>query len=307
MAEEEKGKRILYGNLAILTATIFWGVNYPFIKALVPELMTANGLSAIRLIGACALFWLASLFLKREKIDREDMIRIFFAGFICLFLNIFLFVGALKYGSAIDVSIISTLPPAFVILIEVVFKHKRPNWLVYDGVAVSFAGAALIILSGHHGQSRQGADAMLGGGLAALASFAFACYLVILAKPTHKYNSVSLLRWVFLFASLPSLFFLGGARDMGIWHCSKALPWLELFFILLGPTFLSFFLTQPAERDIGSVMVSIYQYITPVVAAAASIIMGVDKLRAMQVIAMLIIVAGMLLSNYGQKKKAAEK
>ncbi len=303
MNEEKKksDEKLLAGNFYILTATIFWGINYPFIKALVPDWMTSNGLSVIRLVGACALFWVVSFFFKREKIDRDDMIRIFFAGFLCLFLNIFLFVAALKYGSSIDISIISTLPPAFVILIEVIFQHKRPSWLVYAGILVSFAGAALVIITGSHGSSGHAGDPLLGDLLAVLASLCFSVYLVILIKPTKKYNSLSMLKWVFLFAAIPSLFFTGGMQDMEIWHCSKPMPWFELSFILLGPTFLSFFLTQPAERDIGSVMVSLYQYLTPVVAAICSVVMGVDKLRLMQVIAMLVIIGGMLLSNYGQK------
>lgn len=305
--KKRSGEKILVGNLSILVATIFWGINYPFIKALVPDLMTATGLSAVRLIGACILFWLVSLFLKSEKIEKDAMIRFFFAGFICLFLNIFLFVGALRYGSAIDISIISTLPPAFVILIEVIFLHKRPSWLVYAGIVVSFAGAALIIISGGHSSNAHASNPLLGDVLAILASLAFSFYLVIMQKPTEKYNPISMLRWVFLYASIPALFFLGGIQDMGIWHCDRVMPWFELSFILIGPTFLSFFLTEPAEKDIGSVMVSLYQYLTPVVAAIGSIVMGMEKLRFMQVIAMVIIIAGMLLSNYGQKKDAEKK
>ena len=52
------------GNLCILAATIFWGVNVSFTKALIPDWMTAEGIIVVRLVGGCVLMWLASLFLK---------------------------------------------------------------------------------------------------------------------------------------------------------------------------------------------------------------------------------------------------
>lgn len=299
---ESRDSKFARGNLYILTATIFWGVNYAFTKALIPEWMTANGVSAVRLIGGCALFWLTSLFFRREKIDRDDMIRLFLGGFAGLFSCIFLFVASLKYGSAIDISIIQTLPPVWVIVIQVIFMHRRPSWMVYAGVIISFIGAAMVIVTGSHGASSGGSDLLLGDLLSLISSFCFAFYLVIISKPTDKYNPIVVLRWVFLYAAIPALFLLPGMGSEAIWSCREAAPWLEIGFILLCPTFLSYLLTEPAERDIGSVMVSLYQYLTPVIAAVSAVLMGVDKLRWGQAIAMLIIIAGMLVTNKGEKK-----
>lgn len=295
--------RIVRGNLFILTATVFWGVNYAFTKALIPQWMTANGVSAVRLIGGCVLFWLVSFFVKQEKIARDDMIRLFLGGFLGLFSCIFLFVSSLKYGSAIDISIIQTLPPVWVIVIQVIFLHRRPSWMVYAGIIISFIGAALVIVSGSSGSSGQGSDMLLGDLLSLISAACFAFYLVIINKPTDKYNPVIIMRWVFLYAALPALFLVPGMQDMAIIHCDSIAPWLEIAFILLCPTFLAYLLTEPAERDIGSVMVSLYQYLTPVIAAISAVLMGVDKLRGMQIVAMLIIIGGMVVTNIGQKKK----
>lgn len=300
-------ERIILGNAFITAATIFWGINYAFIKALIPDWMTASGISAVRLIGGCILFWMISFFYKQERIERDDMLRLFLGGCLGLFSNIFLFVSALKYGSAIDISIIQTLPPVWVIVIQVLFMHRRPSWLVYAGIIISFIGAALVIITGSSSSATGGSDALLGDVLSLFSSACFAFYLIIINKPTDKYNPVILLRWVFLYAALPALFLVPGMRDMPILHSASIVPWLEIGFILLFPTFFSYLLTEPAERDIGSVMVSLYQYLTPVVAAISAVLMGVDKLRGMQVVAMLIIVGGMLVTNFGQKKDAKRK
>lgn len=306
MGENKSRKRplekLVLGNTYILIATVFWGVNYAFTKALIPAWMSATGVTAVRLVGGCILFWLASFFVKNEQLAKDDMIRAFFGGFVGLFCCIYCFVLALKYGSPIDISIICTLPPAWVIVIETLFLHRHPRWTEYAGIIISFIGAALVIITGSHG-SCVASNFLLGDLFAVGCSVGFALYLVILSKPTDKYNPVILLRWVFLYAAIPMLFILliPGMQEMPILHTSRLVPWLEISFILFGPTFMAYLLTQPAVRDIGSVLVSLYQYLTPVVATICAILMGVDKLRWMQVVAMLIIVAGMLLTNFGHR------
>lgn len=290
----------LIGNSCILLSTIFWGVNYPFTQALIPDWMSAQAVAAARFIGGCALFWLTSMFIKCQKLDRQSMIRAASGGGIGLFGCIYLFIVALKYGSAIDISIIMTMPPIFVILLEVVFAGRRPSWLEYLGVLLSFAGAAMVILE-RGGAESAAADFLLGDCLAVAASFCFALYLFILAKPTAVYGPVSLLRWVFLFSSVPALFLLPGLLEAPLLHHAALVPWLEIGFIVLCPTFLAYLLTQPAERDIGAVLVALYQYLTPVVVAITAMLMGVDRPRWAQAIAMLIIVAGMLMTNFGKK------
>lgn len=294
--------KILYGNACILTATIFWGVNYPFTKALIPDFMSSQGVAAFRVLGGCLLFWLSSFFIKGDKIEKQDFVKIIIGGALGLFGCIYLFVIALDYGSAIDIAIIMTLQPAFVMLIEVLFLHRRPDITEYAGLAISFVGAPLVIITGRTGTSHAN-NLLLGDFFAVCAGICFAIYLVILQKPTQRYKPISLLRWVFLFAALPALFLVPDLPGMAIWKADKLVPWLEIAFIVLCPTFFAYLLVQPASKAIGSVLVALYQYLTPVVAALAAVLMGVDHLRWAQVVAMLVIIAGMLLTNFGKKRQ----
>ena len=190
----------LIGNACILLATIFWGVNVSVTKALIPDWMTANGIAAVRLIGGAVLLWLTSLFVRCDRIKRGDWPRLVLGGVVGLFLFIFLFVTSLRYGNPIDISIIMTLPPVFVILIGVIFQHRRPSMLEYVGVAVSFAGAVTVILAGQGGKN--GSDNLLGDILAVASTLCYAFYLVILERPSATYRPVTMLRWVFLFAAI---------------------------------------------------------------------------------------------------------
>lgn len=297
--------RFIAGNACILAAAIFWGVNISFTKALIPEWMTSEGISAVRLIGGCALFWLASAFVRNSRIDRSDWKFIALGGTVGLFLFIYLFVMSLRYANPIDVSIIMTLPPMFVILINAIFRHTRPGTVELLGVGVSFVGAVIVILAGGGGSA--GSDNLLGDLLAVASSVCYALYLVFLEGPTHRYRPVTLLRWVFLFAAVPAVILTIGFDHMPILHTTRAAPWLEIGFILLCPTFLAYFLVQPAMRAIGSELVSLYQYLVPVFATVSAVLMGLDRLKIIQIVAMIIIIGGMALTNVGKRRHTRAK
>lgn len=301
-----KARKFMEGNACILLASIFWGANVAVTKALIPEWMSAYGITCVRLIGGCALFWLASLFVKCKPVEKGDWLPIVLGGTIGLFSFIFLFVTSLRFGSAIDISIIMTLPPMFVILIDVAFKHARPKPLEYIGVVVSFIGAAIVILTGS-GSSGGGSDYLLGDLLAIFSTICYAFYLTILEKPTPHYAPVNLLRWVFLFAAIPALFIVPGMQSEGILQKFEFTPWLEILFILFFPTFAAYFLVQPAIKFIGSELVSLYQYTLPIFAALTALAMGLEQIVFAQVLAMLVIIAGMVMTNIGKKKRKTEE
>lgn len=295
-------KDLFLGSGAILIATIFWGVNIPVVKALVPDWMSANSITVCRLLGGAILFWIASIFIKNEKIDKSDWWRLIVGGAIGLFCFIFLLNASMNYANPIDVSIIMTLPPAFVILIGVIFQGRRPSVVEYIGVAVAFAGAVVVILAG--GSGNKGSDNLLGDLIALASTICYSVYLVITEKPSHKYRPVSMLRWTFLFASLPALFLLGSFNHLGILHAANAIPWVEIGFIVLGPSFLAYFFLSGALKRIGSELVSLYQYLLPVFATIAAVLMGLDKLHWIQILAMVIIVCGMAMTNIGKRRRA---
>lgn len=294
--------RLLKGNLLILIATIFFGVNVPIVKVLVPEWMNAMDVSAVRMFGGCVLMWLVSLFMKNDTIQKRHWRNIILGGSVGLFFFIFLFNLSIRFSNPIDVSIIMTMPPAFVVLINMLFKGNRPSRLETFGLILSFVGA-FIVITMQHGGGERGTFVILGDLLALASSVCYAYYLVVLEEPMKIYKPVSLLRWVYLVASVPTLFLLPGLLHAHLWHTSDPEPWLMIAFVLICPTFLSYFLMAPAMKLLSSELVSIYQYLVPVFAAIASVILGVGSLHPVQIIAMLVIIGGMAMSNVGKFRR----
>ena len=307
----DKDGSMLVGHLCMLFAAIFWGLNVSVTKALYDPFpwMTPHSIVIVRLVGGTILFWIASAFVKCESIEREDWLKVVLGGVVGLFGFIFLFIQSLEFGSAIDISIIMTLPPIFVILIGVIFLKRRPGWMEYVGVAVSFIGAAIVILGGAgHNHSEHSAHPVLGDFLAIASTICYAFYLTILEGPTKKYKPVALLRWVFLFSAIPALFLLKDFDRLPIFiDHAPALPWIYIAFILVGPTFIAYFLVQPAEKRIGSELVSIYQYLLPVLATISAIFMIHEKLHWIQVLAMVVIVIGMLFTTFGKRRRVKKE
>ena len=225
---------MIKGNLFVLIATIFFGVNIPVVKILIPEWMSSVDVTIFRLGGGCILMWIASIFIKTDRIQRHDYLRIFLGGAVGLFLFMYLFNLSLRYADPIDVSIIMTFPPIFVILIGIIFQHKRTSWLEICGIAVGFIGAFLVIITQHSGE--KGSDNMLGDCLALASTLCYAFYLVILEGPMHRYRPVSMLRWVFLMSCLPMLMLLPSLPKAEIFHTTDWQPWGGgWFFVLRAP------------------------------------------------------------------------
>lgn len=300
--------RFLTGNACILLATLFFGINIPVVKALVPEWLSAMDMTVWRLAGGCLLMWLASLFVHTTPIERCDRLKVVLGGALGIFSFIFLFNLSLRYGDPIDISIIMTLPPVFVYLYSMLFRKARGGVLEYAGLALGLAGAVLVIAMQREGSSSVATNRFLGDSLAVASALCYSFYLIIIEGPSRKYSPVSMLRWVFLFAFVPALFLVPSFVHAPLFHdiSGAGSAWWMMAFVVVCPTFLSYLLLSPAARMIGSDMVSIYQYLVPVVATVGSVMMHLATLHTVQVCAMAAIIAGMVMTELGKRRRTKQ-
>lgn len=292
---------MLCGNAFILIAIILFAMNIPVVKILIPQWMDAEDVTLVRLVGGGAFFWIVSLFVKKDPIDRKDFLKIFLGGGFTVFCFIYLLNVALKYGNPIDVSIIMTLPPVYIIIYQMIFKHRRPSWLEIAGIMIAFAGAVIVIANGH--QTKHAPNPLLGDMIAVVCGVAYMAYLLILEKPTHKYRPVPMLKWVFLGACIPCLAICHGVPDAPILHTQAGfMPWFWVVFLMLGPSFLAYLLVNPAVKMIGSELVSIYQYFMPVVTTIVAVMLGEAKFQWIEGVAIAVIIGGMLMTDIGNRR-----
>ncbi|MGC2496203.1 MAG: DMT family transporter [Acidobacteriaceae bacterium] len=143
---------------------------------------------------------------------------IFFAGDIGLF-NI-----AVNHTSAADATFLGNNAPVFVGLITWAVTRRRPALRFWSALAIAFAGAALIVAVDHH----RLASASAADGLAVIASFCFALFLIVTERVRGACDSAIL---VALSASASATTLLVLAL---IGHVSLAIPGWPEFAALLG-------------------------------------------------------------------------
>lgn len=289
------------GHFAMFLATLFFGLNIPAIKVLMPNWISAIDATFFRLGGATILFWIVSAFIKNDKIDKKDYLIIFLGGMIGLFSFIYFLNLGIYYSSPVDISIILTMPPILVIIFSAIIYKTKITKIKALGIIISLVGAFMIILIGHH----TGAVRSLKGNIYGIISAAcYASYILIIKGPSEKYKAVSLLRWVFLSSLIIALPF-------GIYHSIHSnlilepqwKPILILLFVILFPTFISYLLIPIAIKKIGHEIVAMYQYLIPVVATAAAIALKLDKLHWIQPISAIIILIGVYITSRAINKK----
>lgn len=290
---------MLTGNLLALSASICWGFNEPANKLLIPGWITAGGVALARIFGATLIIWLISLFIKQDKIQRSDW-KYLAWGAVMMLGFVYIFSLAFNTASPIDIAIILTFQPLLVVLINAIFKHQKVSILEIVGMLIALGGALLVILAG----GSIGDGRMTGNIFAAVCAVSYAVYLVVIEGPSHRYGTVSMMKWIFLFTSilaLPLIFTLG--TDMKIITDFDWKPVAILLFIIMFPTVYCYIVTPPSIKMVGSEIFSFYQYLVPVIAAVVSILIKIDEFHWYQPVSFVIIVGGILLANYAMKKK----
>lgn len=291
-------KALLGGNLLALTTAICWGFNEPANKIIIPEWLPAPGVALSRLFGAAVIVWIISLFIKTEKIQKSDW-KILWLSALMMLGFVYVFSLAFNTASPIDIAIILTFQPMLVVLIHAVFKHEKVGKLEWIGMGVAFAGAILAILGGGKIESGR----MIGNIFAMVAAVSYACYLVLIEGPSHRYGTVNLMRWIFLFSAilaLPLIFTL--PRHMELLEHPEWWPVGALLFIILFPTVYCYIVTPVAIRMVGSEILSFYQYLVPVIAAVVSLLLRLDTFHWYQPVSFVVIVVGVMLANYAKIK-----
>lgn len=288
---------ILTGNLLALSASLCWGFNEPANKSLIPDWVSAPGVALTRLLGATIIIWIISVFTKNEKIDRSDQKLLWFSA-LCMLGFVYVFSLAFITASPIDIAIILTFQPMLVVAIHAIFKHEKISKLEMLGMSIALGGALLVILAG--GKVEKGR--FIGDVWAMVCAVSYAAYLVIIEGPSKKYQTVNLMRWIFLYSAILSLPFIFTVGHVRLLESPHLIPILTLAFIVLFPTIYCYLVTPPAIRMIGSELFSVYQYLVPIVATFVSLWLKLDSFHWYQPVSFVIIVAGVILANYAKAK-----
>ena len=291
-----------HGHIALFCSNTMWGILSPVSKMLLAGgAISATVLADIRLVFGTLLFWFVSLFVKTQKIDRKDYVRLFAAAFFSASLNQMLFVNGVALTSPVDACICtSTLPIWTMLMAAAVLKEPMTGRKV-GGVSIGLAGTLILVLSGTGRTGCTGSD-ILGNILCLGSQISYGIYLVFFQDIIRKYTPLTLMKWKYLFGALMLLpFSSGGLLDTDIAVLS-AEDWYSLAYILFCGTFLSYLMVPVGQKTLRPTVVAMYNYLQPVCAAVFAMISGTESLTFTKIVSILLIFTGVTLVS---KSRAA--
>ena len=270
---------------------LLYGFNYTLAKTVMNEnYIKPFGFVLLRVIGATALFWLMSLFLPKEKIDRKDFKTIFFAAVFGVFVNMLLFLKGLEFTSPIHASTIMTITPIVILVLSVFILKERITQLKILGIAIGFIGALALTL---YGKSARIADNIpLGNLMIFLNAVSYSIYVILVKKLTEKYHPFTFIKWLFLFGLILVTPF--GFNELSDVKWISFTPYItfSVVFVVIGATFLTYLFNPWAISKLKASTVGIFIYLQPVIAGLFAIASGADFIDAIKISAMLLIFLG---------------
>lgn len=287
--------KAIRGHLACFIAYAIFGINIVVCKDLTSSsLISPVGLYSIRAICAAAIFWLISLFTPKEKVEKQDFIKLLAASVTGFLVPQLSFLMASPITTPMGCSIITATQPIYTMFIAA-WALKEPITLKKaGGVALSFAGILFLIFSSMGG-SMGGETHPLGIVLMIINSIVFALYLGLFKPLISKYSVVTYLKWIFLFATVMTLP-TSAPEILSIdFGAIPAQFLLELAYLIFCATVLSYFLIPIGQRNIRPTLVSMYSYFQPLIATGLSIILGIEALGWEKIASAVMVFAGVIL------------
>lgn len=290
-----------FALFALLMVQILYGLNYTFAKTVMNEnFVKPFALTVLRVGGAAILFWLVSVFLPKEKIERKDYFKFFIAALFGVGINMLFFLKGVELTTPIHASAIMTITPVIILILSSFVLKEKVTILKIIGVALAFSGALALTL---FGDSERSADnILLGNTFILLNALSYSVYVILIKQLTAKYHPFTFIKWLFLFGFFMVLPFGYNELQEIQWQSFTPYVSFSVLFVVVGATFGTYLLNPMALNKLKASTVGVFIYLQPVIAGLFALIMGVDSIDTLKVVAMILIFSGVYLVTLKSKK-----
>ena len=182
-------------------------------------------------------------------------------------------------------------------------KEKITGIKVF-GIMLGATGALMIIISAGVGDFRL--NTLLGNFMIFTGAASWSLYLVLVKPLMEKYNSLTLIKWTFLFGFIiifPFSFRVTASSSFA------EIPfdiWMSILFVVFITSGFAFCLVNYSLKTVSPNVNGIYIYLQPLVASIVAIIFRNDKFTAIELIAAVLIMAGVYFVTRQPKLKTLQ-
>lgn len=289
------------GHLAMFGANVMWGLMSPVTKMVFAAGVVAPMIMVdFRVAGAALLFWVTSLFLPREHVPLKDIFRLFGAGMLGVLFNQGCFILGVSLTSPGEASLVTTTMPMWVMLLAWLILREPITLKKAGGIVLGAAGAIILIASNR--ASAPGANPALGDVIVLCAQLCYALYLTLYRNFIRKYSLVTLMKWMFLSATvvaLPGSIHWLAATD---WPAISDMEWSGIAYVVICGTFLAYICIMIGQKRLRPTLVGMYNYVQPIVATITGICLGLDRFTPIKGVAIVLIFSGVWLVTISKAK-----
>ncbi len=282
--------------LAALGATTIYGFTHTIAKGVMPDFVQPYGLVMLRVIGASILFWLASFFGPKEKIEKKDYRRILICAIFGMGINMLVFLKGLALSTPINSAVIITITPIFVLILSAILIKEKIIPRKITGIVIGLAGALGLILFGN--EIRQDAPNIpLGNFYILLNAIFYGTYLIIAKTLIEKYHPFTFMKWLFSLGVLICLPF-GYQELIAIdWPNLPFEALWKIAFVILGTTFCTYLFNIFALTQLKASTVSAFIYVQPLIGILFAVATGQDSLTTVKIFAACLVLLGVYLAS----------
>ena len=291
-----------FAIFALLMVQLLYGLNYTLAKIVMNEnYVKPFALTVLRVGGAAILFWIISLWLPKEKIERKDYFKFFIAAVFGVAINMLFYIKGVELTTPIHASAIITINPVLILLLSALILKEKVTGIKIVGLVLALCGALSLTLFGE--SDRSGDNVLLGNTFIFINSIFYSVYIILIKQLTAKYHPFTFIKWLFLFGFFMVLPF--GYNELGTiqWEAFTPYVYFLILFVVVGATFGTYLLNPIALNKLKASTVGIFIYLQPVIAGLFAILMGADRIDGLKVVAMLLIFTGVYLVS--QKSKTS--
>ena len=290
----------LRGHIALFAAQLIYALNYSIAKDLMPTFIGPLALVFLRVIGAGILFWILSIFVKTQKVELADLKKLMWLALFGIVINQVFFIYGLSLTQPINSAIIMISNPIIVFGFTLIILKERITVLKFSGLTMAIAGALILLM--FKGNFEMGSDTRKGDLMTLINSISWAMFVVMVKPIMVKYETVTVMRWLFLFGSVYML-------PIGLYDTLHT-DWLAFTgqavfatcFVVVVTTFLAYLLNIYGLRSLSPSVVSMYIYLQPFLASLFAILLGKDNLTSTKIFSGILIILGLYLVSFKPKK-----
>lgn len=301
-----RGAAPLQAHAAMFLACLFWGLMAPLGKDAMSHGIDGITMVSFRVAGGAALFWLTSLFTRKEHVPRKDVLRFAGAAVFGLVCNQCCFTIGLSLTSPINASIVTTSMPIFAMVFSAIILKEPITGKKATGVLMGCSGALILILTSAAATNRVQGD-IRGDLLCLAAQFSYSFYLSLFNPLVRRYSVITVSKWMFFWATLLLLPFTGVHVAALPWAQIGGITWLETAYVVVICTFVCYCLIMVGQKTLRPTVVSIYNYVQPIVSVTVSVLMGIGVLKWAQGLAIILVFGGVWLVTKSKSKRDMEK